>query len=329
MNVISVSQNDCGGNCQCSLCQAVEKEEQSPSGPLLRLVNEVAADIEKDYPNVAIDTLAYQYTRKPPAITRPRSNVIVRLCSIECSFAQKLSDPQKRGVCPRHRGLVADLQPPVHLGLRHRFPHYVQPFPNLRVLAPNIRFFVEHGCKGVFEEGNYQFAGGEMAELPPGCSPNSFGTPTSTTGRMREFLEGYYGPAAPKILEYIDLIHNRVQSEKSYLACYTNPDAPFLSADLLVKAEMILQDAEKSVADKPDLLKRAQVAHLPVRYVLVLRWAHFQQAARQSNLAWPLGVTQAQAEAQFEQVCRENNVLGISESGTKPESLRAFVRTQP
>lgn len=41
----------------------------------------------------AIDTLAYQYTRPAPKKTVPRSNVIIRLCSIECNFALPFSDP--------------------------------------------------------------------------------------------------------------------------------------------------------------------------------------------------------------------------------------------
>ena len=32
---------------------------------------------------VAVDTLAYQYTQPPPSITRPRPNVIIRLCDIQ------------------------------------------------------------------------------------------------------------------------------------------------------------------------------------------------------------------------------------------------------
>ena len=34
-----------------------------------------------------------QYTRPAPNITRPRDNVIVRLCSIECNFAMEMADP--------------------------------------------------------------------------------------------------------------------------------------------------------------------------------------------------------------------------------------------
>src|SRR6185295_3628352 len=70
--IASVSQNDWQGNCQCDRCREIDRQEGSPAGSLLRFVNAVAAEIEPDFPRVAIDTLAYQYTRKPPAHTRPR-----------------------------------------------------------------------------------------------------------------------------------------------------------------------------------------------------------------------------------------------------------------
>ena len=47
-------------------------------GPLLRAVNAIAAAVEPEFPHVAIDTLAYQYTRAAPRVTVPRPNVIVR-----------------------------------------------------------------------------------------------------------------------------------------------------------------------------------------------------------------------------------------------------------
>ena len=94
--IVSISQNDSGGGdggaCQCGRCRAVDEAEGSPSGVLLRFVNAVAERLEPEFPAVAFDTLAYQYTRKPPRITRPRPSVIVRLCSIECSFAQTMEE---------------------------------------------------------------------------------------------------------------------------------------------------------------------------------------------------------------------------------------------
>lgn len=89
--MISITQNDWGGPCQCQNCQAIVDREGSQSGPILHFVNRVAEEIERHYPDFLVETLAYSYTRKPPASVRPRRNVVVRLCSIECSFSQPLA----------------------------------------------------------------------------------------------------------------------------------------------------------------------------------------------------------------------------------------------
>src|SRR5262249_54168857 len=62
--IISVSQNDWRGACECPACKALDEREGSHSGSLLDFVNFIAEKIEPDFPNLAIDTLAYQYTRK-------------------------------------------------------------------------------------------------------------------------------------------------------------------------------------------------------------------------------------------------------------------------
>ena len=49
--------------------------EGSPAAPLIRAVNFVADAIKEEFPGVAIDTLAYQYTRPAPNMTEPRDNV--------------------------------------------------------------------------------------------------------------------------------------------------------------------------------------------------------------------------------------------------------------
>ncbi len=81
--IFSVSQNDWTGWCECDKCRRVEEEEGGVhSGPLLRYVNALAAEVEKKHPDKLIDTLAYWYTEEPPAKARPRRNVRIRLCPI-------------------------------------------------------------------------------------------------------------------------------------------------------------------------------------------------------------------------------------------------------
>src|SRR5208337_2061902 len=45
--IVSVSQNDWAGYCECPQCRALADEEGSQSGPLLRFVNAVAAETSK------------------------------------------------------------------------------------------------------------------------------------------------------------------------------------------------------------------------------------------------------------------------------------------
>ena len=99
--LISISQNDWYGRCECEKCKAIEEAEGSPAGLLLDCVNEVAREVEKEFPDVLVETLAYQYTRKPPKTVRPRKNVVVRLCSIECSFAQNRLESDSEQKIPR------------------------------------------------------------------------------------------------------------------------------------------------------------------------------------------------------------------------------------
>ena len=90
--VISVSQMDGAGPCNRSADYAIYQEEQSWSGPLLRGVNFVADAVAAAFPNrsLTVETLAYRYTRAPPRITRPRPNVVVRLCDIEVGFGRPI-----------------------------------------------------------------------------------------------------------------------------------------------------------------------------------------------------------------------------------------------
>jgi hypothetical protein len=91
--IVSVSQNDNSNYCKDSGDMAIIHEDGSPIGPLLRAVNTIADRIKDEWPHVAVDTLAYTYTRPCPRITRPRDNVIIRLCAMECNYAAPLSDP--------------------------------------------------------------------------------------------------------------------------------------------------------------------------------------------------------------------------------------------
>jgi hypothetical protein len=253
------------------------EEEGSPMGPYLRFANAIADAVREEFPGKAVDTLAYQFTRKPPSGTAPRPNVIVRLCSIECCFSHPLSAPAH--VDPRNAEFASDLDGWSKLSERLyvwdyviNYAHSIMPFPNLYTLRPNIRFFVDHGVQGIYEEANYFSKGGELAELRTWILAKTLWDPGySTDQAIDEFLEAYYEEAAPPLRRYIDLIHGKARMAGRHFRIYDGPESPFFSAELVDSAAALLAEAETAAAAKPAVLHRVQVAALPISYVRMAR----------------------------------------------------------
>jgi hypothetical protein len=269
--IISVSQNDVNTYCQCPDCKALDDAEGSPAASLIRFVNAVAADIEKDYPHVRIDTLAYQYTRKPPKTLRPRANVVIRLCSIECCFAHPLASCDS-AANRRFRDDIIAWEPVAPLlyiwDYTPNFAHYEQPFPNFDALQPNVQFFVQHHVKGLFEQGNYSSGGyGEMGPLRAYILAELLWNPNTDVKRhIAEFCDAYYGKAAPKIRAYLDLLEDQVRNGKVHAHIYDAPKAAYLNEPFLQAADKLLAEAEP-LADNDTMHFHVQVARLPVWYV--------------------------------------------------------------
>ncbi len=312
--IASVSQNDCFGPCTCERCRAVDEEEGSPAGALLRFVNAVAADIESEFPEVAIDTLAYQYTRKPPRLVRPRPNVIVRLCSIECSFARPLDDPVNKSFLDDLEGWARIAGRLFIWDYTTNFAHYIQPHPNYPVLARNIRLFAKNNVRGVFEQGAYQSWGSEMAEIRAWLLAKLLWNPAADPERLRlEFLEGYYGPMAPPIADYLALLERAVAASGDKLGCYSPPDAKFLSLATALKAWDLLKKAEKKGRTFDVYRRRIRRAQLPVAYVVLVKWDAFRKEARGLGRPWPWPESREILLEWFLAAARAEGVTMISE----------------
>ena len=312
--IASVSQNDWHGCCTCPACAALDEKEGSHAGSLLHFVNTVAADIEQEFPYVAISTLAYQYTRKPPKHVKPRPNVIIRLCTIECSFSRPLDHPQNAAFANDIRGW-APLTDRLYIwDYTTNFSGYQLPHPNLRVLGPNIKFFVANHVKGIMEQGCYNTDGGELAELRGWVLAQLLWDPSRDANALiDEFLTGYYGPAGPHIRKYIDIVHDAVENTGYFLRCFTPPTADYLTYDTLARGYAHLVAAEQAVQTNPDLLDRVQAAQMPVLCTFLARWNDFQAAAQTSDIPWPLDPTPQTVFETFKTRTEKNNVSRITE----------------
>lgn len=282
--IISISQNDCGGQCQCAKCKAAEAEEGSPSGPLIRCLNKVAEDIDKEYPGFLIETLAYQYTRKPPALVKPRSNLVIRLCTIECNFSKPLDSDANASFRDDMRKWSA-IAPNLYVwDYVTDFASYIQPQPNMRVLAPNIRFFVDNHTIGLFEQGDCATTVGDFVRLRAWVLAHLEWDPSHDPRQLiSEFLKGYYGPAAPYIQSYLDLVHDAWDKQGGHLSCY-NGNLGFLTLPVMTQATELFDKAAAAVASDPAMSVRVRRDRMPLDHVWLLRYDDLKRQAAAANV---------------------------------------------
>ncbi len=287
-SIISVSQNDShaeGLGCQCEKCRAIDEAEGTPMGSLLRFVNRIADAIKKDYPHVAVDTLAYRYTRKAPKTIVPADNVIIRLCSIECDFAHPIADDS----IADNVSFKKDIEEWSKICKRlyvwdytTNFAFYLAPFPNLYTIYDNIQFFKEHHVVGLFEQGNAESPTAEFGELREYLIArllwNSDITKEEYLALMEEALQDYYGAGWRNVKEYID--RTTARAAANGFRIYTRP-MEYLAVkdkgeteDIAFWNEMVaLWDRAAAMAETEEQRNHIRQSRLQVEFYLL--YTHF------------------------------------------------------
>ena len=272
--VFGVSQNDWYNNCTCAACKALDEREGSPAGSMIAFVNAVAEAVTRLRPGKRIETLAYQYTRRPPKTIAPRPDVMICLCSIECDFGR----PIATGTYSENVKFRDDIR---IWSERSRdlyiwdyttdFNHFLLPFPNIPALQDNIRFFRDNKAYCVFEQGAYKGWHGEFAELKTWLLAKWLWDPELDRARLvDEFLAGYYGAAAPFVKTYLtELESGWKEHGGGKLGCFASvSDMSRVFTDgFLAHAQDLWQRAEDAVQNDPACRYNVRMGMLPVLYL--------------------------------------------------------------
>jgi hypothetical protein len=271
----SVSQNDWYNNCQCPACKAIDEQEGSPSGLLLRFINAIAEQTEKVYPDKLVDTLAYQWTEKPPKITTPRANVRVRLCPIFCCEAH----PYETCDAPENKAFIDNLanwsKITNNLYIWHyntSFANYLNPFPDFRQLMDTAKLYKRSGVKGIFWEGAYPAGGGgELGQLRSYLlSKITWNPETDGEAVMRQFCDDYYGKAGRYVYEYVQTLEDKVTKDNIHMKIWAGPNDAYLTPEIMAASDALFDKAE-SVSDSPEILDRVRQARLSIEFVELMK----------------------------------------------------------
>lgn len=233
LQILSVTQADNELYCQCENCRALDSANGSQAGTVLTFANEIAARIKAagDYDNLAIDTFAYQYSRKAPTNVRPREDVIIRLCSIECCFGHTLDDPK----CKPNAEFMQDLRKWSEICDRLYIWNYnlncdesINIYANFGVLQRDVQIFCENNVKGIYQQGIYYIneSDAEFAEMKTYLLSKLMQNPyIDFESEMLGYLIGVYGPGGKHLKEFIDIVTDHAVNGFKHL--YFKEDSRF------------------------------------------------------------------------------------------------------
>ena len=223
--MVVLSQNDNTSNlCLCPNCKAISDREGSESGALLDYVNHVAQGLKSQFPDVVVQTEAYNFTLAPPKTIRPEPNVMIRYCD-----NYGLSDMTRPLTDPRNADRLALLddwaKSAQQLGIwdywRTFEPHppgLFAPSTNIRAMHRDIQLFRERNVKYVTIECE-DFMGAGLNDSPQSNDLQSFMPLRCWLGMkllddpsheleplLQTFCRGYYGAAAKPMRELLEVI---------------------------------------------------------------------------------------------------------------------------
>ncbi len=319
IQIVSLTQHDNRNFCQCKKCAAVDEANGSQSGTMISFVNDIAGRVKAHgYENVVFDTFAYQYTRKAPTQVRPREDVIVRLCSIECCFGHTLDDPK----CGLNVDFMNDLREWGKICNRIYIWDYVNNyaetvciFPNFGVMQRNIQIFYENNVKGLYEEGNYYIANcdAEFGEMRTYLLSKLMQNPyLDYSAEMNAYLDGVYGPGGKYIREFIDIMTEHAVTDSKHLLIYQSSTQTLYGME---KADVEYCDElwqmAKDAAESEEQLAQICRSELSWRY-----WKNTNMCGEFSRLNFPYVYMNA-----GEMLHRDFRAMGITvlSEGTRSE----------
>ncbi len=262
--VFSVSQNDCLNPCQCTNCQAIARAEESECGPLLDFVNYLADGIREKYPEVYLDTLAYQYTQTAPKTIRPRDNVIVRLCDTESDPTQPITAAANAAF---RQHLTRWAQQARNLRVWDYAVTYASPvgmpMPTAQTFGPDYHFYATHHVEGVFTELEFEILA-DMRDFKVWIMMKQLENPEADyQSLVRIFTDGFYGRAGKYLRQYLAELEEEVAKVHTHCDWNSTPQSlTYLNLGFIGRAQRLFDRAERAVQGDATLQRRVRHARL-------------------------------------------------------------------
>jgi len=153
------------------------------------------------------------------------------------------------------------------------FQHYLLPFPDVKVMQPNLKFFRTCGVKSVFNNGAYGYWHAEFAELKSWLTAKWMWNPDADYETLvSRFMTGYYGKAAPLVRAYFDELESLPEKlpPTAKIGCYVGPGHKVFPDGFFSRSVETWRRAEQLVANDPVYLYNVRTSAMPAHYGLLM-----------------------------------------------------------
>jgi len=252
--VYDISQNDVAEHCKCANCQAIVAREGGESGPMIDFINAIAEGIEKEYPDIFVQTFAYVLTEKPPKTLKARENVIVRWCDVYSlvDLVRPLNHPFN---AKNYQEIVGWGKIAPHLAvwdywITYGLYDFPTPYCMIQCIGPDLKLFADMHVETLFCEAEEGSEPGEnFTELRHWLGYRLMVNPYQPAEPLIQmFIDGYYGAAAPKMHAYLKYLEERIDKEAGFMLTRNAPqNLKYLDLNFFVTAERLFDEAESLV----------------------------------------------------------------------------------
>ncbi len=277
---VCVAQNDVDDAvCHCPECEKNRELYQSPGANELIFANKIAREIKDEYPNVLVETLAYNYSTKPPVGLKAEPNVSVRFCLMAVCREHAITDPTCKyaGITRSYFDGWQKVCDNIYLwDYTANYKEYMLPLKNFNTLYRNTQYYTRFNIKGVMYQYIHNTDIGGLNEFWAYMQSKLAWNPKMSyaeyTDLMHEFLNLYYGKGGDYLYEYI-LLHATEPSTEYHYGPYVGFEnympqlkeedgKPF--SDFFDRADSLFESAKTLATEEQKL--RIEKAYLQVMW---------------------------------------------------------------
>ena len=262
-----------------SFCTNGLKEGESPSKIFLEYARYLAQSMAHKYPQDMFFYQAYLWSREvPKKAKRLPANLGVQFAGIEADFSKPLRSNENRTIW---NDLISWGKLTDHVVIWHysvNFGGYMFPYPNLYALDRDIKDLASLPfVKGLFLQGSYGTAGGDLANLRLWVYAKLLWNPEHNVDDLiSEFCTYYYGAASSDIEEYIRKLSKFINSSGDKLSLKTSIDAKYLSSQNLNTLDGILSNGLAKLELNSEFYNHVSALFAGIDYIRLIRGEHFK-----------------------------------------------------